>query len=252
MLTRLTDDNGEKLSTSNTRNGEHTYTIDWQPDYISWAIDGNVGRTVYKNDTYNSTDHKYHFPQTPSRVQLSLWPAGLPSNGQGTITWAGGLINWDSPYMQNGYYYAVVKEVSVECYDPPSGVQQSGDKAYYYTSTEGTEQDVAIGNNSTELASFLASGDQPDLDPSASANTDSSSRPTKAPETVPGISGGGSQQISGQDDSSEASASGSAPGGSPTGDSSFTQGGGMSQASSTVVASSAVALLGFIVAALLI
>ena len=149
--------------------------------------------------------------------------------------------------MQNGYYYAVVKEVSVECYDPPSNTQQSGSKAYYYTSTEGLEEDVAIGNNNTILGSFLASGEEPDYDPSASA-TGSQPTQTQMPETVPGISGGGAQQIGGADDS--ASASG-APGSAPTGGSSFSQGGGMSDAS-TVVASSAVALLGFFIAALML
>ena len=250
----MTDNNGANITTSNTVQNEHTYTIDWQPDHISWAIDGKVGRTVYKKDTYNDTDNKYHFPQTPSRVQLSLWPAGLPSNGQGTIDWSGGLINWDSPYMQNGYYYAVVKEVTVDCYDPPSSVQKSGSQAYYYTSTEGLESDVAIGNNNTILDSFLATGDEPDYDPAASSTAGSDSKPTQTPETVPGISGGGSQQIGGADNpgsGSGASASASAPGGSPTGGTGFTQGGGISDAS-TVVASSAVALLGFFVAALVL
>lgn len=245
------DNNGGKSSTSNTVQTEHTYTVDWQPDQMSWAIDGTVSRTVYKNDTWNSTDNKYHYPQTPARVQLSLWPAGLSTNGKGTIEWAGGLINWDSPYMQNGYYYAVVKEVSVECYDPPSdAASTSGDKSYYYVNTEGLESDVAIGNNNTILGSFLADGEKPDYNPSASAT--GGSQPTKTPETVPGIVGGGNQQIGGGNGGASASASGPA-GSSPTGGSGggFVQGGGTSEAS-TVVAGSAVALLGFFVAALML
>jgi beta-glucanase (GH16 family) len=232
---------------------EHTYTIDWQPDYVSWAIDGKVGRTVYKNDTYNTTDNKYHFPQTPSRVQLSLWPAGLPTNGKGTIEWAGGLINWDSPYMQNGYYYAQVKEISVECYDPPSGAQQSGSKSYYYLNTDGLEEDVAIGNNNTILGSMLATGDKPDFE--VKSQTEDGSKPTQTPETVPGISGGGSQQISGSESGDEgASPSASAAaGGSSSGTSGFEQGdGSMSQASTVYAGSAGVALLGFFVAALML
>ncbi len=218
---------------------------------MSWAIDGVVGRTVYKNDTWNSTDNKYHYPQTPSRVQLSLWPAGLPTNAKGTIQWAGGLINWDSPYMQNGYYYAVVKEVTVECYDPPSdAASTSGNKAYYYVSTDGMESDVAIGNNNTILGSFLADGEKPDYNPSASAT---GSQPTKTPETVPGIVGGGNQQLGGGgNDGASASQSGPA-GSSPTsggggGGQGFVQG----NEASTVAAGSAVALLGFFVAALML
>ncbi|KAK3697009.1 putative glycosidase CRH2 [Vermiconidia calcicola] len=251
----ITDyNNGDETETSNTVQEMHTYTIDWQPDYVSWAIDGEVGRTVYKNDTWNSTDNKYHFPQTPSRVQLSLWPAGLPTNGQGTIDWAGGEIDWDSPYMQNGYYFAQVQDISVECYDPPADVQRDGDSAYYYLSTEGMEDDVAIGDKNTVLGSLYATGDKPDFDPSDDDEEDSPEQ-TQAPETVPGISGGGSQQLEGQgagEAGGSGSAASSAAGSSPTGGSTygFTQG-GTSQAS-TVYAGSAVALLGFFVAALML
>lgn len=243
----MIDDNGFNISTTNTVQNEHTYTIDWQPDQITWSIDGNVGRTLEKKNTYNTTDNKYHFPQTPSRVQLSLWPAGLPSNGQGTIDWAGGLINWDSPYMQNGYYYAVVKEVTVECYSAPSDAQINGNKAYYYTNTEGLESDVAIGDNSTILGSLYASGEKPDYNPSASAS--GGSQPKQTAETVPGISGGGAQQIGGQEGNG-GSASSSAAGGSPTGSSGFVQGG--ESKASAVVAGPVVALLGFFVAALML
>ncbi|KAK5165729.1 putative glycosidase CRH2 [Saxophila tyrrhenica] len=252
-------DNGKALTTSNTVSEAHTYTIDWQPDYISWAIDGKVGRTVQKKDTYNSTDNKYHFPQTPSRVQLSLWPAGLPSNGNGTITWAGGLIDWDSQYMQNGYYYAQVKEVSVECYDPPSDTTKTGDEAYYYLNSEGLEQSVAIGNNNTILGSMLADGENPDFKPKS--KTSGGSKPTSTPETVPGISGGGSQQIGGQQAGNGGSGSGNSPSGSAPADSSptqvggttsFEQGNGSMSEASTVYAGSAVALLGFFVAALML
>ncbi|KAK4985314.1 putative glycosidase CRH2, partial [Elasticomyces elasticus] len=104
-------DNARKLSVSNTVQNTHTYTLDWQPDYITWLIDDVPLRTKFRNETYNATAGQYHFPQTPARIMLSLWPAGLPKNGQGTISWGGGLIDWNSPYMDHGYYYAMVKEV---------------------------------------------------------------------------------------------------------------------------------------------
>ncbi|KAK3078413.1 hypothetical protein LTS18_007572, partial [Coniosporium uncinatum] len=130
--------NGAKLSVSATESTTHTYTIDWQPDTITWSIDGNVQRTLKRDDTWNSTSNRWDYPQTPSRVMLSLWPAGLPSNGQGTIEWAGGLVDWNSPYMQNGYYYARVTDVNVECYDPPQGANVQGSKSYVYTNVAGT------------------------------------------------------------------------------------------------------------------
>ncbi|KAJ9622059.1 putative glycosidase CRH2 [Taxawa tesnikishii (nom. ined.)] len=151
----ITDyDNEKNLTVSNTVTNTHTYTFDWQPDYIAWSIDGQVQRTKFRNETYNSTSGQYHFPQTPARIQLSLWPAGLAKNGQGTIDWAGGLVDWNSPYMTNGYYYAMVNDVSVDCYDPPAGYKNQGSKSYKYTTTYGTNDTVAITNDNTILSSF--------------------------------------------------------------------------------------------------
>ncbi|KXL48897.1 glycoside hydrolase family 16 protein [Acidomyces richmondensis BFW] len=235
----------------NTREEPHTYTIDWQPDTLTWYVDGTPMRTLNRNTTYNETTQQYHYPQTPSRVELSLWPAGDPSNSQGTIDWAGGVINWDSPYMQNGYYYAIFYNVTVECYSPPPGFSNNfGDKAYYYTSTAATNNTVAIGNNNTILDSFFATGDDPTVGASASASAATS---TNTPNTVPGISGGGNAGNSGTESSSSSSSSsgGSSSSNSGSGSSSFQQGtGGTSQAAPKVVAGSAVALLGFFAACL--
>lgn len=266
---------------SDTRQNTHQYTIDWQPDYISWSIDGEILRTKYRNETYNETTAQYHFPQSPSRIQISLWPAGLQSNGEGTVDWAGGLVDWDSPYMSNGYYYASISDVSLDCYDPPDSFNNKhGDKAYYYQSTYGTNDTIAIGNNNTILSSFLATGDKPKYCPAGTAGCDkpdsassaTSSAPTMSstPETVPGMSGGGNAGNSGgETESQDTSGSGhsdgngvgtgasTSNGGSGGGSTSFDQGmggssgGGTSQASH-VVAGSAVALLGFFVAALML
>jgi hypothetical protein len=273
-----TDDNELNLTVSNTVSNVHTYTIDWTPDSLTWSIDGNAMRTKNRNDTWNATTQQYHYPQSPSRVQLSLWPAGLSSNGQGTIDWAGGLVNWDSDDMQNGYYYAMVNDVNIECYDPPSGFSNNfGDAAYYYTSTYGTNDTVAIGNNNTELASFLATGDNPKENPNASSSSASGSKPTSSasasatPQTVPGVSGGGNAGNSGTDSPSGSGNAESASQGQ-TGTGSETSSGSSSQASSgssgtgfdqggssssqapprSNVAGSAVALVGFFIACCLL
>lgn len=260
----------EKLKTTDSRQNVHTYEIDWQPDQLTWGIDGKVMRTLKKSDTWNDTSNTYNYPQTPSRIQLSLWPAGLPSNGEGTIEWAGGLVDWDSSYMQNGYYFAMVNDVSVECYDPPSGWSNDfGDNAYYYLNDAGTNNTVAIGNNDTTLASFLATGNNPTYDPNAKASGTSSSKssstPTNMPETVPGISGGGNAASSGEapvdtgsDDSGSSSSSSSnsgSSGSSGTSSNVFSQGtgsDGTSEAAPRIVAGSMVALLGFFAVALML
>ncbi|KAK4504493.1 hypothetical protein PRZ48_005409 [Zasmidium cellare] len=272
------------LNTSDTRSNTHTYTIDWTPDQVTWSIDGNDMRTLKKSDTWNDTTNSYHFPQTPARVQLSLWPAGLESNGEGTVSWAGGLVNWDSQYMQNGYYYAMVNDVSIECYDPPDGYTNNGNKAYYYMNTIGTNSSVAIGNNDTILSSFMATGDNPSFDPNAkpsgtsskgSSATSSSASMTATPESVPGISGGGNAAAANGAPAADANgdtgsgSSGSSGSGSGTGSgaasqssaasggsSGFSQGGSSSGSGTSdapkIVAGSAVALLGFFIAALMI
>jgi beta-glucanase (GH16 family) len=229
--------NMEKLETSDTNKNVHEYCIDWKPDALTWSIDGKDLRTVKQADTWNKTSNRFDYPQTPSRVMLSLWPAGLPTNGKGTIEWAGGLISWDSPYMQNGYYYAMVEEVTVECYDPPPMATIKGSKVYEYTGLAGTNDTVLISDNEMILASFYATGENPKYDPNAKASGSSSSNaPKPTQETVPGMSGGGNR---GNDESSSAAAasatgtagaSGTAAAGtaaaSATGNGGFNQGGG--------------------------
>ena len=37
---------------------------------------------------------------------ISIWPAGIPSSPQGTVEWAGGMINWQDPeYTAAGTYH---------------------------------------------------------------------------------------------------------------------------------------------------
>jgi hypothetical protein len=147
-------------------------------------VDGQVGRVLKKSDTYNSTTKKYDYPQTPSRVQLSLWPGGLSSNAPGTISWAGGPIDWkNTADMKNpGYYYVQVKDVTVECYDPPAGTTVTGNKSYYYDDAAGYQENVVIGDRNTVLASFLATGTNMSATATSANNT---------AETVPGLTGGG-------------------------------------------------------------
>lgn len=184
--------NSANLTVPNTNTDWHTYEIDWQEDSLTWSVDGKVLRTLNKADTIDSTG-KAQYPQTPSRIMISLWPAGLATNGQGTVDWSGGLINWNSAYMQNGYYYAQLKEVTVECAKPPSDAKGSGSKAYSYSDLLGMESSVVMTNNDTVLSSFYASGDNPTINPDAtSSKAGSSATPVPSNvQTIPGVVGGG-------------------------------------------------------------
>ncbi|PNS13920.1 hypothetical protein CAC42_1411 [Sphaceloma murrayae] len=274
--------NGQNLSVSNTAQNTHNYGINWSPDQVEWLVDGQVRRTLKKSDTYNDTSKTYHYPQSPSRVQFSLWPAGLPQNGKGTIEWAGGLVDWDSPYMENGYYYAMIDNVKIDCYDPPSGANVQGSRSYKYTSEAGTQDTIQISNDNTILASFQANGNNPQYNPNAkpSGTTSSaaaSSTPTVTSEnTVPGMVGAGSfsndaqSNSGGNVDADGSSSSGSSSGtsdsgssgsSSSTGSTASSGSGGFSQGTtgssgqsegSRVVAGSLVALVAFFGAAMMI
>lgn len=231
------DTNGKNLTVGNTVEKIHEYCIDWKPDTLTWLIDGTEARKLNRKDTWNSTANRFDYPQTPSRVMLSLWPAGLPSNGKGTIDWAGGEIDWNSQYMQNGYYYAMVKSVSVECYDPPAGAKGDGKKSYIYTDRAGTNNTIEMSDKQVILGSLYASGE----DPQEGASTASDApKPTKSVALVPGGNPGGGNR--GEDTptsaaSGQASATGSAAdpngpqptqGSAGTGSSGFNQGVGSS------------------------
>ncbi|KAF9635465.1 putative cell wall glucanase protein [Lasiodiplodia theobromae] len=235
--------NGENLKmSSDTVNQEHEYVIDWQPDTLTWSIDGKTMRTLNRKDTWNATSNRFDYPQTPSRVMLSLWPAGLPSNGEGTIEWAGGLVDWSSQYMQNGYYYAHFSSIEVECYDPPSGATKDGSKTYIYDNEAGTNDTVVISDKQVILGSLQATGEDPDKGKaSSSSSADGSTKTSSAssasstaaePESVPGVSGGGNRGDTGSTSSSDSSDS-SGSDGSSTSDGSDSSSSSSSSSSQT-------------------
>lgn len=172
--------NSENSTTSDTFENYHDYEIDWQEEKIDWYIDGDKVRTLKKEDTWNATTKKYDYPQTPARVQFSLWPGGDSRNGLGTIEWAGGAIDWDSEDIQKyGYYYAFVKNITIEPYDIPSYVEEvdsddGGDDfdAFLYNSTKGLEDNIILTNKKT----WLGSGDATGLDPDNDSDDESSSK----------------------------------------------------------------------------
>jgi len=227
----ITDyDNGGNITvSSDTFENWHTYEIDWTPDQITWSVDGVVGRTKKKSDTWNATSNQWDFPQTPARVQLSIWPGGLASNSPGTIAWAGGAINWDSTDIQSvGYDYAMFQSVEVQCYNASSAPGTNTGKSYTYNDAAGTNNTVIDGDKDTILSSFLATGTNMTIeDPSTATASGSSSSSTA--NTIPGGSNVGSG------DNNHASGAASASSSSSTGSSgsSSSSNGGWSQGDSS-------------------
>ncbi|KAH7000982.1 concanavalin A-like lectin/glucanase domain-containing protein [Ilyonectria destructans] len=186
------------LTMSDSFDNFHDYEVRWTPDTVEWYIDDTLGRTLNKNDTWNETSQNFDFPQTPARVQLSLWPGGLSTNAAGTIAWAGGEIDWDAADIENyGYYFATFSEVVIECYNTSTAPGTNSGKSYTYDSTRATNDTVVDGSEDTILASFQATG----LNPNKGEKSSSSS------DTVPGSSSSGNDHS--DDSSSSASASAS-------------------------------------------
>ncbi|KAL9115699.1 MAG: hypothetical protein Q9227_000067 [Pyrenula ochraceoflavens] len=211
---------GNASGIADTESNYHTYVIDWNPDTITWSIDDKEVRTLQRSSTWNATANRYDYPQTPARVQLSLWPAGTSKSAPGTVAWAGGLIDWHSQYMSNGYYYAAFSSIKLECYDPPQGANVQGDKSYIFTDSSMTNSTVEVSNKDTVLKSLEGTGT--DMDAGSDTSSGSSSA-TSSPAQVPGLSGVGADGNRGGT-GADGSASGTA-GAQPT-STGFSQGGG--------------------------
>lgn len=106
----------------------HNYTTYWDHEKLQWWIDGVMQRQVNYGDALALGGKNY--PQTPSRVKFSNWPAGQPGNAQGTIDWAGGLVD----YSQAPFTMTVQK---LRVQDFHSGKEYVyGDHSGHWTSIE--------------------------------------------------------------------------------------------------------------------
>ncbi|KAK7697041.1 putative glycosidase CRH2 [Diaporthe eres] len=184
---------------SDTYQNFHDYEIQWTPDQVVWLVDGKVGRTLKKSDTWNATTNQWDFPQTPARVQLSIWPGGNSTNSEYTIEWAGGEIDWNSEDIRNyGYDFATFSEVSIECFNATSAPGTNKGKGYYYNNAAGTNDTVVDGDKPTVLASLMGTG----TDMEAGASSASASSSASSANSVPGgTSGSGVGNVVGGDGS---------------------------------------------------
>ncbi|KAI1465176.1 carbohydrate-binding module family 18 [Daldinia caldariorum] len=200
----------------NTNTEWHTYEIRWTPEKIEWLVDDKVGRTWEKSKTWNATTNQWEFPQTPARVQLSIWPGGDEKNAKGTVDWAGGYIDWDSEAIKKDkYYYATVGEVTIDCYKTDKAPGTNSGKSYTYNNVKGTNDTVVDGDGNTVLKSLLGTGLDMDKDYPKDSSATSGTQ-----DVIPGLSGGGpgtNGQAAGG--ASSGSGSGSGSGATPTGSS---------------------------------
>lgn len=133
---------------TDTYSNYHDYTFDWQEDTLTWLVDGNVVRTLTRAEVTDNSTGLSRFPSTPSRIEFSLWPAGISSEPEGTVEWAGGMINWDDPdYEAAGHFYAYLDSVSITCADQASANITSyvyGSNSSAYTPTVNLSNETTI------------------------------------------------------------------------------------------------------------
>lgn len=125
----------------------HTYGINWTESAITWSIDGTKVRTLAYSDAVGGKN----FPQTPCKVSLGVWAAGTSSQSEGTITWAGGLTDFDdAPFTM------YVESVKIENYTPGLNYEWS-DQTGAYTSIKVLDTTTESNSTSTETGTTTGS-----------------------------------------------------------------------------------------------
>ncbi|KAE9967228.1 hypothetical protein EG327_011565, partial [Venturia inaequalis] len=159
----------------------HTYGINWTESAIVWSIDGTKVRTLAYSDAVGGKN----FPQTPCKVSLGVWAAGTSSQSEGTITWAGGLTNFDdAPFTM------YVESVKIENYSPGLNYEWS-DQTGDYKSIKVLDTTTDSNSTSTETGTATSnSGGLSNPDGVVSGNSSDVSN------TGTGTSGSGSASAS--------------------------------------------------------
>lgn len=122
-------------------------------------------------------------------MQLSIWPGGADTNAKGTVDWAGGPIDWNSPDIQSfGYDFATFGQVEIECYNATSGPGTNKKTSYTYNDARGTNDTIVDGDKGTVLKSFAGTG--LDMDAGGSGSSASPSGTQTAAGAVASVPGG--------------------------------------------------------------
>lgn len=109
-------------------------------------------RTLQKSDTIDASGVA-HYPTTPARVQLSMWPAGINGTAEGTVEWAGGMINWADPdyVAAGGQFYALVQSVDIKCADAAVTTVTSNTTSYVYGGNRSAATPTILYTNQSSM-----------------------------------------------------------------------------------------------------
>jgi hypothetical protein len=172
----------------------------WSPDELNFLVDGKVYHTVTQASTINATaGGRPEYPSTPTRVEFrlvifyfphprfsslfsSVWPAGIPSEPNGTVAWSGGYINWSDPeYTSTGYFSGHIRSVSIQCAPLAQTANSSTATGWLYTAnnTLGVPQ-VFLTDATTVLSSA-------EINNSKNGTNDPSNPSTNSNISKPGV-----------------------------------------------------------------
>lgn len=111
---------------TNLQTDFHTYTVDWNADRLTFAVDGKTIRTV-------NSQNDDQYPRTPMKVAMGLWAGGDSDNPPGTIQWAGGTTDYShAPFNMS------IKSIKVVDYS-------TGD-SYSYSDQTGSTDSIKAKN----------------------------------------------------------------------------------------------------------
>lgn len=117
------------LTGATTTDAYHNYTTWWDKDKLEWWYDGTLLRTLTYDNATNSSGTWY--PQTPMTIRIGIWPGGDPSQPEGRIIWAGGVIDYDA-----GPYNMYISQINAQDF--------STGKEYSYGDHSGNWQSINI------------------------------------------------------------------------------------------------------------
>lgn len=113
---------------------------------------------------YEDAQGGSRFPQTPMRVRIGIWAGGDPSNGQGTIEWAGGQTDYSqAPFTM------YVKDVHITNANPA--------ESYIWTDRSGSYESIklsgasSLSQSSGEISSTATASGADSSDSSTAATT---------------------------------------------------------------------------------
>lgn len=79
-------------------------------------------------------------------MQLAIWASGIDGTAEGTVQWGGGMVDWEADdYTSNGYYWAELKSITLECAD--EGLNTT--HGYVYTGLDGSNVPVSFSISPT-------------------------------------------------------------------------------------------------------